>query len=291
MSTETKAHAIPELDWTSDDWTPQEREVMLRWYMDAHGTGDTSLARFAPFMIRYDPVGFKRYRRHVRHHGRTVPGSLLFTHTYAANGVGDNCLYQVVSSRQRGFTKAQVIETLSYAYLTAGPAMNAAAASLSAFLYAWQDDGKASTYEWPSDWRTDPKGFRSGIDHQTDEFSATDIEALSAWHKRMTGTTPRYVRAWAKLNGPAYKTNRIRWEGTFGTTLPLQLFPLFTLHLATFRVWPEAVLAALKHARTLGLRRSHVADTLESAFTCGGEAMMAGVLTDEVIDVLETFPE
>ena len=52
-----------------------------------------------------------------------------------------------------------------------------------------------------------------------------------------------------------------------------------------------APLTSLKHARTLGLRRSHVADTLESAFTCGGEAMMAGVLTDDVIDVLETFPE
>src|SRR4051812_16645901 len=108
---------VPDIDWVAEEWTPNEKDQMLRWYTEAHGTGDTSLARFAPFMLQYDPLGFKRYRRHVRTHGAAVPGALLFLHTYAVLGNGPGALVQMLSAKQRGFTKAQVIETLSFAFL------------------------------------------------------------------------------------------------------------------------------------------------------------------------------
>lgn len=283
--------AVPDIDWSSEGWTPAEKDQMLRWYMEAHGTGDTSVARFAPFMIQHNPAGFKRYRRHVRYHGRAVPGPLLFLHTYAVLGNGDGALYQMLSAKQRGFTKPQVLETLAFAFLTSGPIMNGAAAATSAYLFAWDDDGKPSKVQWPQGWAPDPAAFRSGMDLTTDEFTAGDLDALKAWHQRVKGEVPRWVGAWAKLGGHGYKTNRIRYEIGFGVSLPKQLFPLFQLHLATYRVWTEAARQALLHARALGCTRDQVVETMESAFTCGGEQMMAGVLTDRVIDVLESFPD
>jgi len=129
------------------------------------------------------------------------------------------------------------------------------------------------------------------MDLTTDGFSQKDIEALKAWHRRMTGEVPRYVEAYARLHPKAYKTNRIRYERGFGETVPVQMFPLMTLQLATFKVWPRAARQAILQARALGVKRPEVLGAMESAFTCGGEAMMAGVLTDEVVDALESLPE
>ncbi len=283
-------YPFPKVDWLSDDWTGDDKEKVLNWYMQAHGTGDTSQARFAPFMLEYNPLGFRLYRRHVQYHGGHAPGAVLFIHYYAAIGLGDNCLYQMVSARQQGITKAQVLEALSFAWLTAGPTMNAAAEKTSAFLFGWEDDGKPSTYEWPAGWAPDPAALRSGMDLTTDEFSDEDIEALKAWHKKMTGDVPRYVEAYARLQPKAYKTNRIRYERGFGETLPVQMFPLMTLQLATFKVWPRAACHALLQAKTLGVHRPEALGAMESAFTCGGEPLMAGVLTDEVLDALESLP-
>lgn len=291
LRSHSKRYPFPKIDWTSDDWAGDDKEKVLRWYMEAHGTGDTSQARFAPFMLEYNPLGFRLYRRHVQYHGGGAPGALLFIHYYAAVGLGDNCLYQMVSARQQGLTKGQVLEALAFAWLTAGPTMNAAAEKTSSFLFGWEDDGKPSTYQWPDGWAPDPDAMRSGMDLSTDEMSADDLQALRGWHERVEGEVPRYVDAWARLQPKAYKTNRIRYERGFGMTLPVQIFPLFTLHLATFRVWPRAVRQALLQARTFGVRRPEALGAMESAFTCGGEPMMAGVLTDEVLDALEALPD
>src|ERR1700730_14628099 len=164
---------VPALDFTSDTWSPNEQAQMLRWYMTAQGTGDTSLAKFAPFMIQYNPAGFKRYRFHQRTLGISVPASLLFLHTYAVVGNGEGALYMMVSCRQSGFTKPQVLETLGFAFLSGGPqGMNAVADKCSPFLVAWEDTHTRSKAKWPHGWKPDPDALKSGLDLTAERLTA-----------------------------------------------------------------------------------------------------------------------
>jgi hypothetical protein len=291
LTPETRPYRIPDYDWTKDEWNEEEKNAVLFWYMNGHGTGDTAQARFAPFMLRYNPLGFRTFRRHVRYFGGGTPIGLLFVHTYAAVGKGDNCLYQIVTARQAGLSRAQVIEAINFAWLTAGPTMNAAAEACGPYLFAWDDQRQSGTFKWPDGWATGNELMRSGIDTSTDDFTSDEVDKLEAWHSRMTGSAPRWIRSWARLQPRAYKTTRIRYEKGFGVTLPVQMFPLFTLHLSTYLGRAESARQAVLQAKAFGVKRREILGTMESAFVTGGEPLMSDVLTDGVIDAIESVDE
>lgn len=283
---------MPDIDLTTNDWTPEERARTVRWYELAHGTGDTRLAQFVPFSIDRNPAGFKRYRSLVPTLTGAVPRGIFFVHLYAVIGNPQGCLYEIIASRQNGFTKRQVIDVINFSFLTGGPqGINAVAEAASAYLEAWEDERVEGVLTWPEGWTIDPDAFKSGIDIEGRSigFSEKEIEALSAWHKRISGEVPRYVRLWAQLRGGPYKANRSRFEVAPGNSFPIQVYPLLIAHVAAFFERPAMLRQALLHARGLGVKLEHVVEVLDTAFVYGGEWKMAGVLTNEICDLLEQW--
>ena len=121
---------MPDIDLTTNTWTPEERARTVRWYELAHGTGDTRLARVRAVLIDHNPAGFKRYRSLVPTLTGAVPRGIFFVHLYAVIGNANGCLYEIIASRQNGFIKQQVVDVLNFSFLTGGPqGINAVAES------------------------------------------------------------------------------------------------------------------------------------------------------------------
>ena len=296
--------AIPtlELDFESGTWSPEERSQVMRRYEVYHGTGDTRLAKFAPFEIDHNPAGFKRYRQYLTKIGVAagrMPGvsaaaferfkGVLMIHLYAAIGNGPGCLYEIIGYRMHGLTKRQIQETLAFAFLNGGAFhTNDIAEAVSVYLDAWQedDDPDAEQPPFPEGWKTDPGVFRSGIDVSRDGMSSSDVAALKAWYERMGGGVPPHVELWSELHPEAFKPQRARFEASLGETLPAQLYPLMQLLHAAYMGWPGVARRAMLWAQTLGVKREYAVTALELAFMYGGESRMEAVLTEEAARIL-----
>jgi hypothetical protein len=284
------------LDFGRDAFDPDEKAAMLAWYDEVHEWDGMRLAPFAAFWIEHDPGGFKRLKRHLltlgdERDGAGLPvaaGVLMYVHTYTAIGNGKGALYEVVAARELGLTRAEVLDAVRHASLHGGPVgLNPLADIAGSYFDDWQDG--PSTTAWPDGWAPDPRAFRSGIDHGTDDLSAGEMALVAAWHERMHGEVPAHVAALARLHPRAYKTLRIRQETATGGALPAQLFPLLTLHLAAVTARPTSMRRAAQEARALGVRRHQAVSTLFWASVPGGEAALEPAW-DAVHDIVEDMP-
>ena len=284
--------SYPNLDLTTNEWTAEERAETVRWYELAHGTGNTRRAEFVPFGIDYNPAGFKRYRALVPALTGTVPRGIFFVHLYAVLGNVNGCLYEIIASRQNGWTKSQVIEALNFAFLSGGPqGLNGVAEAASDYLFAWEDDRTEGDVVWPESWGVDTEAFKSGIDIEarTIGFSDEELDQLKAWHRRMSGEVPGYVDLWARLRGGPYKAGRARFEVAAGSSLPIQVYALMNAHIATYFERPRALRQAMLHCKALGVTLPQLVEVIDTAFVYGGEWKMVEVFTDEVIELFEAW--
>jgi hypothetical protein len=276
-----------DLDLSTDEFSADEKERILRWYLETHGTGSLDLVKFAPFLIEHEPGSFKRYRRHVTAIAQARGGvglpqavvGLLFLHAYTAIANERGVLYEVIAAREWGATKREVMETLAFSFLEAAPrGINAAAEMSDDYLREWIDDGRPTRIEWPAGWAADPKVFQSGIDSTTDELTPAELEAIVEWHRRMHGSDGVNVRRLAELHPSAFKTHRLRYERAISGSLPAQIFPLYTLHLATLKRRPAAMRSSLQMAKQLGVDRHHAVQALWWGLLYGGETMLDDVM-------------
>jgi hypothetical protein len=287
-----KIAPLPDLDFATNTWSFEERAATLRWYELSHGTGDTRFAQFAPWMIDNNPGGYKRYRALIPALGEQVSHAIFFVHTYAVTANADGCMYELITARQVGFSKRQILDVLNFAFLSGGPrSINAVSSAAGPWLDSWVDDDPTGRVVFPSAWAVDPEAFRSGLDPTTTSVSEADRAAIRQWHERVNGEVPRFVDLWLRLRGPSYKANRARLEqATSSPVLPKQLFPLLALHLAAYQGRPEAVMFALEQAQWVGgIAQSELVGVIDTAFVEGNEWKMAVVLTDEVIETIEQW--
>ena len=284
-------------NWDQDRFSPEEKAAFDAWYNQFHGTGDLKLVPFVPFLMEHLPRQFKDYRRwftfiEESRDGVALPfgvSVLLFLHLYAVIANERGILYEILAARRLGMSKAVVMDTFAYAFLSGGPASINAVATLSdEYLRSWPDDAP-STYEWPAEWVPNPAAFRSGMDLSTTELNAADVAAIKAWHTAAHGAPPRHVDLWAKLHPAAYKAQRIRYERALGSALPAQLAPLYTLNVATVRLQRDLMRSSVLHAMRLGVKRHQVVQTLYWAFFYGGDLVMEAA-GDAVGDLLEAWP-
>jgi hypothetical protein len=300
--TTEKAHTFTDtgLDFSVEDrFTAAERDRLLDWYREAHGTGDLSLVRFAPFLIDFLPAEFKLSRRHLSaipqpRDGVALPDIALilcYLHSYIATSYVDGILYQIISARHLGASRALVLDVMRYAYLSAGPrGMNAVAERSEEYLREWTDES-AQSVVWPEGWRPDPAALHSGIDHTTTDLSDDEVLSISRWHQRMHGLVPRHVELLARLHPQAYKLQRIRYERSAGSVVPVQLLPLLTLHLATMRMDKTVMAQAAHQARVLGARRHHVVQVLFSGLRQTIDPMVLESAVEAVGDELAGWEE
>ena len=271
------------LDLTTDAFTVAEKERVLTWYREVHDHGDLDLAPFARFMLEHDPVGFKRIRRHLLALGDELAGEplphaagvLMFVHTYVVLGMGKGALYEIVAARDVGASRDEVIETIRLATLYGGPrGINALAEVADGYLREWEDDGAPSRIEWPATWTHDVERLRSGIDLSSDDLAPGELELLCDWYARMLGEVPPYLELFARLAPRALKTQRARFETAVTGALPVQMVPLFAVHVSAVRLWPQPLRRAIRLAKSLGLRRGEVVAALFWAGVYGGEHVL-----------------
>ena len=302
IPTEERNFADTGLDFTVEDsFTPEERANLLAWYNETHGDGGIELVPFAPFLMDNLPAAFKLSRRHLVAIAKPQDGIrlpdvatiLFYLHTYAAYANPRGIVYEIINAREAGATKAMVLDVLNYAYLSAGPrGMNAAAEHSGEYLRQWPADEPAKKdIRWPDGWAADPTALHSGIDLNSAELTDHEVRVISAWHQRMHGVVPRHVELFAKLHPEAYKIQRIRYEKSLGKTMPAQLAPLMTLHLASHRLQTGVMRQAIHQARMMGVRRHHVVHTLLMGLRQSIDPMVMEVAADGIGEVLAGWEE
>src|SRR5207244_2675272 len=82
--------------------------------------------------------------------------------------------YEIVTLRNLGATRAEVLEALAFGAFHGGPrAINAFAEVGDEYLREWlEPDGTTTRVAWPEGWRPETSAFRSGIDLSSDELLA-----------------------------------------------------------------------------------------------------------------------
>ena len=193
------------LDWSSEGFTPQEKEQMLKWYAENHESADSHLSKFPAFWIEHDPGGFKRYRRYMieidtPRDGVVLPQAahlLMYLYLYTVFANEKGILYLVINSRALGARRAEVVDVFRIAALAGGPfGINAAAELADEYLRAWPDPGDEPGIPWPDGWAPRPEALRSGIDHGSNDLTDEELE-------RLRGVVPRGLRRGPLARRPA----------------------------------------------------------------------------------------
>lgn len=286
------------LDLSTDTFTEEEKERTLAWYREVHDHGDLDLAPFSRFMLAYDPVGFKRLRRHLitledELDGPPLPvaaGVLMFVHTYIVLGMGKGALYEIIALRELGASRAEVMETVHLAALLGGPrGINALAEVADEYLGEWSEAPETeSRVAWPEGWSPDVARFRSGIDLGSDELEPGELELIRDWYRDLLGEVPPHVDFFARVSPRAFKTQRARFETAITGALPAQMIPLLLVHLSAVRLWPKPLRRAIQTAKALGVRRGELVAALYWAAVYGADVVMEAAI-DAAGDILESW--
>ncbi|HZQ78509.1 MAG TPA: hypothetical protein VFE55_14330 [Acidimicrobiia bacterium] len=287
-----RQQAMP-VDWMRPGpLTADERAAVVAWYSEFHGQGDLKLAAFVPFWLRHDEQVFKRYRRWATSATQeglsSAVGALVFLHHYTVIGWAAGALYEVVGARKWGITRTQVLETLDFAFLNAGPAgMAVVAEATDDELAGWTDDTEVDPSVWPDGWAPDTGAFSSGLDFTTHTLSATERAGLEAWYRDHQGEVPGYVTFLAGHDPAGLKAYRDRYEHVT-QTLPKQMIPLMTLFTAAVAGRRSTLLRAAHQARRYGVTRTQLLLVLARVFGYAGDFTMEDA-TDVLAPLLDEW--
>lgn len=273
-------------DWSTDSFTPAEREAMMAWYSSVHGLGTMEFCQFVPFMLGMREDALKRYRRWAEYvpSGQGLedpigPGTaLVWLHYYAINGYADGYMYEVIASRKRGASRAEVAQATVLGWLHGGPrGLNAAASRADGYIRDWPA-GEPSTLEWPDGWAADPEAFRSGADLDPDKpMTAADLRALRDWHTSVQGAVPAYVEVLAGDNPGALKLWRARYEAAMTGPLPRQFIALLQVHAAGLLQAGEPLRRAVHMALQFGASRGQIVQVLSTPHVYLGDLGMTAI--------------
>jgi hypothetical protein len=280
-----------EQDWSTTTFSEAEIARVKQWYSDTHGENNLDLVKFVEFWSELRPEALKAYRRATETTvGPQGPDSgldvaivfMMFLHTYTAIAFQKGILYEIISARSRGATKAEVTDVLSIAWLHSGTVgINNAADVAHDYMRSWDPAEPAPGMSFPAGWARDPGAFRSGLDF-TDMTTITDAElrALQDWHRRVQGEVPAYVPFLARHYPVALKVFRARYESVLTqAVLPRQMIAVMFLHTAAFRQRPDAVRRAATMARAFGVTKGQALHALATVQRYTGD-----LFTDAIIE-------
>jgi hypothetical protein len=293
------------LDWSTEFRDGQWSQVVAG-YKDLLGDGGLELVQFIPSMYELRPDTVKRYRLWVR----TVTGGVgLGSQKYpfpklswvmmglfsAAYRYREGLISDLLEARKWGARRAEFVDMLAMCWPHAGQAgMNYSVKVLDDYLRDWAERDDGPGIEWPEGWTPDPSAFRSGIDFSgPDELSAVDLAKLEAWHDRVEGAVPAYVRFFGKHYSLALKVWRARYETSLDGSLPPQMITLSHVYLAAAWAKPDALRRALHAARYFGVDKDFVIQTLALSQQYLGDIAMDAALQGaiEAVDAWEAVEQ
>jgi alkylhydroperoxidase/carboxymuconolactone decarboxylase family protein YurZ len=268
-----------------DVTTPEEIAAYRAEYT---GTNKGLLDSFE-FWLEFRPDVLKRHKARTRHFrsaqepDRPLVGLLAAIHQYTVSAFREGIAYEIRLSQTNGATRADILDTLSVAFIHSGHRGMYAAAAYADYLRTYEDPEPVDRF--PAGWSFDPHAFDSGMDFSQREATPEDMDLLQDWYQRTIGEVPRYVRFLATHRPGLLKAYRDRYENAIRDSLPKQMLPFLLLHHNTVRGFGEGIRENVLLGRALGMTREQLLDAICSAVLHAG-ANAIGIAEDAAGDVL-----
>ncbi len=182
-------------------------------------------------------------------------------HTYINQGwlIGiENCTRGL---QLRGVTKAQLLEGIMHAQLSAGMrGLECVYQALGIILGDYIERPEPAI--WPDGWAPDMAPFYCGLDPTTRELTAQDRRNLEEWYERTIGWVPSRVAFLAKHDPCSLKATRARWEGCYRGALPKQMMPYVMLRHNTVVGNKGGLREAVLLAQAWGMTHNYIVNTI-----------------------------
>lgn len=212
---------------------------------------------------------------------RETENSAILTHSSAANlhtyieqawetGI-ENCTRGL---QARGFTKAQLMEVIMHAQLSAGMrGLQAVSNAIGIILGDYVE--RDITPDWPEGWAPDMEPFYCGLDASTVQLTPQDLKNIEEWYERTIGWQPPRIRFLARHDPVTLKTWRAKWEGAFRGALPRQMMPYLSLRHNIVNGNPGGLKEAALLAKAWGVTDAIIVSTVIQGayYFCGPERM------------------
>jgi hypothetical protein len=185
----------------------------------------------------------------------------------------------------RGVTKAQLMETIMHAQLSAGiRGLECCYRALGIILGDYVE--RATPAVFPEGWAPDMAAFYCGLDPTTKELTPDDQRAIEGWYEQTIGEVPRWVRVLAQLDPISLKGHRARWEGCFRGALPKQMMPYLSIYHHTIVGNREGLREAVLLGKAWGMSSAYIVNTVVMAayYFTGLERL--DMLDDSIVDAL-----
>ena len=242
------------------------------------------------FLIEHNPRALKTYRYYATavqapyRNPRFQASAFGGLGYYGYIGFDEGVRYIVVPLLRSGFSKAQVMEGMSLAFMVGGTyALVTIGRALKDFR--WPEKAEAAP-DFPKGWAPDPAAFDSGLDFSTREVRPGEIEKVIGWYERTAAWVPSWVRFYARHNPAALKGWRYRYEKAL-VTLPKQILPLSLLFGAARLEQKEAIRENVLVARAFGVELDDVIQSLGVTAVYGTEKV--GLAYQAAGDVLDDW--
>jgi hypothetical protein len=161
----------------------------------------------------------------------------------------------------RGVTRAQLMEAIMHAQLSAGMrGLECVYRALGVLLGDYVERPEPAV--WPEGWAPDMAPFYCGLDQSTREFTDRDQRNLEDWYMRTIGEIPRWVTFLAKNDPTSLKAYRMKWEGVFRGALPKQMMPYLSLRHFTVIGSRGGVREAALLGKAWGMSNAYIVNTI-----------------------------
>jgi hypothetical protein len=181
----------------------------------------------------------------------TVPNSIQQLHSYMMLGWETGIRNQFRVLKIRGFTKAQIMEIVHFARLSAGMrGLGHVYRAVGDMLPDYQDGHGHPPF--PSGWAADPQAFKSGLDLTTRNLTDADRTNVTAWYERTIGYLPNSVQWGMKFDPQFLKIHRAMWE-TAIVTLPKQVVPYMMIRDSMIATDRDAIREAVALSKAWGI--------------------------------------
>jgi hypothetical protein len=267
------------LDVTHPDvTTAEEIEAYRAEYL---GTNKGLLDSFE-FWLEFRPDVLKRHKARTRHYrsakepDHPLVGLLAAVHQYTISAFREGVAYEIRLAQTMGATRADILDTLSVAFVHSGHRGMYAAAAYRDFLRDYVDPPPGQRF--PPNWSFDPHAFDSGMDYSAREASQDDMDRLREWYQRTLGEVPRYVTFLAEHRPGLLKAYRDRYEHAIRDSLPKQMLPFLMLNYNVVRGFHEGIRENVLLGRAMGMTQEQLLDAI-----CSG-VLHAGVNALGIVD-------
>jgi hypothetical protein len=126
--------------------------------------------------------------------------------------------------QQRGVTRAQLMEAIMHAQLSAGMrGLECCYRAIGIILGDYVERKEPAV--WPAGWAPDMAPFYCGLDTSTKELTSLDWANLQDWYMRTIGEIPSWITFLQRNDPASLKAYRAKWEGVFRGALPKQMMP------------------------------------------------------------------